>query len=96
MQSVYGMYGLLIIASATHAWNYYELIGLTGNVNILAIVRFFKVIYKTRLKHGYFFYRWLLVFCRDCEPSWCLGSAISGIAVQTLLNASQCGRDGEV
>ncbi|KAJ2958699.1 hypothetical protein NQZ79_g5731 [Umbelopsis isabellina] len=38
MQSVYGMYGLLIIASATHAWNYYELIGLTGNVNILAIV----------------------------------------------------------
>ncbi|CAM0136678.1 hypothetical protein VKS41_003486 [Umbelopsis sp. WA50703] len=32
MQSVYGMYVLLIIASATHAWNYYELIGLTGNV----------------------------------------------------------------
>ena len=33
MQSVFGMYALLIVASATHAWNYYELIGLTGNVS---------------------------------------------------------------
>ncbi|GAB5590566.1 hypothetical protein Unana1_05466 [Umbelopsis nana] len=32
MQSVAGMYALLVIASATHAWNYYELIGRTGNV----------------------------------------------------------------
>ncbi|CAO3687998.1 unnamed protein product [Umbelopsis vinacea] len=32
MQSVFGMYGLLILASATHAWNYYELISRTGNV----------------------------------------------------------------
>ncbi|KAG2176518.1 hypothetical protein INT44_007181 [Umbelopsis vinacea] len=32
MQSIAGMYGLLILASATHAWNYYELIGRTGNV----------------------------------------------------------------
>lgn len=34
MQSVFGMYGLLILASATHAWNYYELIGRTGNVSV--------------------------------------------------------------
>lgn len=33
MQSVAGMYALLIVASATHAWNYYELIGRTGNVS---------------------------------------------------------------
>jgi hypothetical protein len=33
MQSVAGMYALLILASATHAWNYYELIGRTGNVS---------------------------------------------------------------
>jgi hypothetical protein len=34
MQSVFGMYGLLILASATHAWNYYELISRTGNVSV--------------------------------------------------------------
>lgn len=33
MQSIAGMYALLIVASATHAWNYYELIGRTGNVS---------------------------------------------------------------
>jgi hypothetical protein len=41
MQSVYGMYVLLIIASATHAWNYYELIGLTGNVSVLTVIPLF-------------------------------------------------------
>lgn len=35
MQSVAGMYALLVISSATHAWNYYELIGRTGNVSEL-------------------------------------------------------------
>lgn len=51
------VYFVVTVANALHSWSYYELIELTGNVNILAF--FFAA-----NENADFLNRWRRVFCK--------------------------------